>query len=169
MNYKRNKRKLIQGVGINDADYQVIESKVIDGKQVILWACPIYSAWSLMIQRCYSKRIHKKHPSYADCTVVDEWKYFSNFRSWAVMQDWKGNQIDKDIIVDGNKLYSPETCAFVSPMTNYFVLDSSKSRRKRKIGVCFESGRSGFRVGCRNPFTKKREIWGGFLARMRRI
>lgn len=40
------------------------------------------------------------------------------FRDWALAQDWEGNQLDKDILVSGNKVYGPETCCFVPRYLN---------------------------------------------------
>jgi len=40
-----------------------------------------------------------------------------------VGQSWVGLQLDKDIIGNG-KLYSPDTCVFVSPQVNSFIKSS---------------------------------------------
>jgi len=34
--------------------------------------------------------------------------------------DWQGKELDKDILVIGNKIYSPDTCCFVSKSLNNF-------------------------------------------------
>jgi hypothetical protein len=77
-------------------------------------------------------------------------------------QDWQGRHLDKDIIVHGNKIYSKETCAFVSPELNTFVLQRDASRGEFPIGVCFDSRRNVFRAQCRNPFTYKNENLGAY-------
>ena len=33
-------------------------------------------------------------------------------------QDWEGKELDKDLLVPGNRLYSPETCIFISKKLN---------------------------------------------------
>ena len=106
-------RKLVYGVGINDADYQV--NPTIDGSRVM---CPAYSAWHSMIERCYSEKYHDKKPTYKECYVCDEWLYFLKFKSWMEKQDYKGKELDKDILIQGNKVYSPETRIFVDKTIN---------------------------------------------------
>ena len=106
-------RKPVFGVGTNDADY--IIDRRIDGKRV---ACPIYRAWKNMLKRCHSDKYQKDRPTYIGCSVCKEWLTFSNFRRWMLTQDWQGKQIDKDIKFKGNKIYSPETCMFVTNKEN---------------------------------------------------
>jgi hypothetical protein len=50
-------------------------------------------------------------------------------------QDWKGNHLDKDILVVGNKEYSPETCAFVPHYINTCLLLNNAIRADLPIGV----------------------------------
>tara|TARA_R110000787_G_scaffold4900_1_gene18512 strand:+ start:198 stop:707 length:510 start_codon:yes stop_codon:yes gene_type:complete len=78
-----------------------------------------YSTWKSMLMRCYSDKYHAKFPSYKECEVCDEWLDFQVFASWFVVNYIDGFQLDKDIKIDGNKLYSPSTCMFVSPFDNY--------------------------------------------------
>jgi hypothetical protein len=133
----KSKRKPMHGVGINDADYITNVKK--EGKTV---QCPYYKRWASMIERCYSKKLHARHPSYADCFVCDEWLIFSVFKSWMTKQDWHGNELDKDIITSGNKIYSPSTCAFISSNVNSLILDSASRRGDLPIGVSLlKSGR----------------------------
>ena len=160
-------RKLVYGVGVNDADYSVTKAEVIgyvDGKrkQKRVWKCSYYPTWSRMLERCYSARYQECNPTYIGCTVSDEWLTFSRFKSWMEMQKWKGLQIDKDLLFVGNKLYSVKTCIFVPPMVNSFVLDNGAARGEWMIGVdwCKQTGK--FRASCRNPFTKKTENLGRF-------
>lgn len=106
-------RRPVYGVGINDANYQI--TPIINGRQVM---CPIYQAWSGMLERCYSGKYQAKKPTYIGCAVCNEWLTFSKFRAWMLKQDWQGKQIDKDIRVKGNKIYSAETCMFVTNKEN---------------------------------------------------
>lgn len=103
------------GVGINDSDYVVQKKETIKGidgkrKQRLVWICPYYRAWQSMLVRAYSKSYHKRRPTYIGCSVSEEWKTFSNFKSWMEGQVWEGKQLDKDLLVEGNKVYSEETC-----------------------------------------------------------
>jgi len=131
-------RKLVHGVGVNDADYNV--QKYSKGKYTI---CPYYSKWVLMLWRCYDPDVNNVRPTYRDCTVCDEWLVFSNFKAWMEKQDWMGKQLDKDIIIDGNKVYCPEACAFVSQRTNTFVLKKYQ-KTDMPLGVHYETKRGNY-------------------------
>ena len=138
-----NRRKLILNIGINDANYLITQK--IDGKTI---QCIFYRTWKGIIDRCYNEKIHKKLPTYKDCTVSNEWLLFSNFKVWMEEQDWKDNHLDKDILIPGNKIYSPDTCAFISPKTNLLLYDSKKMRGKWPRGVCFHNGNNKFIAKC---------------------
>lgn len=127
-------RKLVFGVGINDADY--IVNPIIHGKKA--W-CPYYRTWSDMLKRCYSDKFKDKNHTYRGCTVSTEWLTFSVFKEWMNTQDWKGNQLDKDILVIGNKEYGKAACAFVSHDVNKLLGDSAAKRGKYPLGVGFHA------------------------------
>lgn len=150
-------KSTVYGVGINDADYPV--ARKVRGRQII---CPIYSTWRNMIKRCYCKKYLASKPTYIGCSVCDEWLIFSNFKSWMDKQDWQGKQLDKDIIKIGNKVYSPETCAFVDRGTNMFLVDAGAIRGNYHAGVYLYGRYNKFSVNCGNPFTKKRDFLGYF-------
>lgn len=152
--------RLIFGVGVNDADYVFRKGAVVDGKFKNLFICPFYRVWNHMIERCYSEKYQSRKPTYIGCSVVDSWIYFSNFRRWMEDKPWHGNVIDKDLLVIGNKVYSPETCVFVPEKLNLFVTDNRACRGKFPIGVSVSKSGLKFRASCRNPFTGKREVLG---------
>ena len=88
-------RKLIHGVGINDADYVVEKKETISHvngkrKQKTTWICPFYRAWKCMLTRCYSATYQERKPTYRGCSVSEEWLTFSNFKSWMEKQDFQG-------------------------------------------------------------------------------
>lgn len=160
-------KKLVCGVGINDADYAVQKYEFygyVDGKkkQKKVWTCTFYQTWMNMLKRCYSDNAQEKHPTYAGCTVSEDWLTFSVFKAWMEMQEWEGKELDKDLLIKGNKVYSPETCVFVTPMVNTFTTDSKAARGEWLIGLHWNKERSKFQAQCRNPFTKKREHLGLF-------
>lgn len=130
----RKRAKLVYGVGINDAEYtlskEIIWYENGKRKRKITWRCPYHTKWTAMLKRCYSVGYKNENKSYYGCTVCCEWLYFSNFKSWMETQDWEGKHLDKDILFEGNKTYSPETCIFVSREINTFILDSSKNDLK---------------------------------------
>ena len=159
-------KKLVWGVGINDADYVVQKKENIEvngkRKQRRVWECPFYRTWKDMLRRCYSDKYQERQPTYIGCSVSEEWWRFSNFRAWMVTQDWEGKQLDKDLLIEGNKVYSPETCVFVTRLVNSFTIARGNDRGEWKIGVNWNKGRNKFASRCCNPFTKKREHLGYF-------
>ena len=96
-----------------------------------------YEVWRDMIKRCYSEKSLAVNPSYKGCTVCDEWHNFQVFAEWYVNQEFYGlgYQLDKDILVKGNKVYSPETCALVPREINVLLHDNSKTRGDYPLGV----------------------------------
>ena len=165
-------KKLVCGVGINDADYDVTKKEAVgfvDGKQKQkqVWVCPYYRVWTNMLGRCYSAKFHERRPTYVGCTVSDEWRTFSNFKAWMVKQDFIGKHLDKDLLFEGNKVYSPETCVFVSGLVNTFTANREAERGEWLIGVCWNKIKEKFQANCKNPFTKKQEHLGLFTCEQR--
>jgi len=133
-------RKLVYGVGINDADYMTLI--IINDKTKI---CPIYSKWKSMLSRCYLEDFKIKNPTYTGCTVCDEWLLFSNFKRWMENQEWQGMEIDKDCIKPGNKIYCKEFCAFIDKATNALLNDHFAKRGIFLRGVTFNEENELFR------------------------
>lgn len=134
--------KLIYGVGVNDAGY--IVSPRIDGKLV---KCPFYYRWLGMLERAYSINGHDRYPTYRGCSVHPDWHTFSTFKSWMELQDWEGMQLDKDLLVKGNMVYSPDTCVFVSCAVNNFILERGRGRGEFPLGVWLVRGDLPYQAG----------------------
>lgn len=156
--------KKILGIGINDATYVTNIRETVgydcNGRQLqkLIWICPYYDRWKTMLTRCYGKKRNPRNNSYIGCSVCEEWLSFSNFRAWMEQQDWEGKELDKDLLVPGNKVYKAEACVFVSRVVNGFVTESGAKRGEWPIGVSKRSTK--FLAGCNNPFSKKREYLG---------
>ena len=97
----------ISGIGIKDVSYQTKD-------------CPYYARWRSMLKRV------TKDVEYKDVTVSSEWLKFSVFRAWMVTKDWEGNEIDKDILTIGNKVYSSDNCCFVPAELNKLLHNTYK-------------------------------------------
>lgn len=100
---------------------------------------PSFKKWSSMLKRCYSEKELEKNPTYKDTTVCKEWHNFQNFAKW-YEENWeiwmnKSWDLDKDILVKGNKIYSPETCCFVPQEINKLLVDNKCTRGRYPIGV----------------------------------
>ena len=153
-------KKLVQGVGVNDADYEVTISEhrgMVNkhGRKVksIIWECPYYTKWRNMIKRCYSPSYLKQNPTYKDCFMCAKWLTFSNFKLWMNKQDFLNKHLDKDLLHANNRLYSPETCVFVAKEVNLFIGNNLNSRGDCLIGCNWKKASSKFVAECRNPFN----------------
>ena len=162
----RKRNSLIHGVGVNDADYNVYETAIVDGKRKNIWTCPFYRTWMGMLRRCYYERCQSRQPTYKGCSVCEEWLTFSNFKAWMEEQDWQGKALDKDLLKEGNKVYCPEYCLFVDRKINNFVIARAVARGVYMIGVYWHKGANKFYSQCSNPFTGKQENLGLFLTEL---
>lgn len=90
-----------------------------------------YGVWNDMHGRCNCNNPKDRgYYDYKDVSICEEWYSFKNFYNWFIKQDYEGKFIDKDILTkEGEpKVYSPETCVFVSrEMNNFFIVDRKKS------------------------------------------
>lgn len=154
--------KLIEGVGYNDADYTVQKYQKTNGKSIRIWTCPYYVRWIGMFRRCYSPAALKRNPNYADCSVCEQWLYFSNFKSWMETQDWEGKELDKDLLFSNNKVYGPNTCVFVTQDVNKFIIDQERKRGGSPVGVSFEKETGKYKAQCYSVTTRKRKNLGRF-------
>lgn len=136
-------RKLIYNVGFTDVAYSVYFQS--EQGEVM---CPYFKVWKHMLDRCYDKKLHKRRPTYSNCTVSEEWLIFSNFKNWMIQQDWQDNELDKDLLYKGNKHYSKETCCFISPYLNTLLLTCKASRGKYKLGVTYKEKNKKYVAQC---------------------
>lgn len=121
--------KTVAGVGF----IGVGKYKSTDGKK----ATTAYEHWRSMLLRCYCDKTKQNNPTYKDCFVCEEWLNFQVFAEWYYNQKFKdcGYQLDKDILVEGNKHYSPETCCLVPRCINTTFNSRAAARGKYLQGV----------------------------------
>ena len=137
--------KLVYGVGINDRKYPSRVDK-LDTKE--------YSLWLTMLQRCYDEKVWARHQTYKDCKVSENFKNYSFFYEWcrgqvgfgAVDDGCHQFQLDKDLLIKGNKIYSETTCVFLPKEINKALSTNKSQRGNCIIGVCYDSERSKFRA-----------------------
>ena len=130
----------VYGVGYMGNNFELKSS--CNGKK-----CPIYDMWYRIIERCYSKKLHDRCPTYTDCCVSDDFKDYSKWRKWYDNYQYKhdGWQLDKDLLVKGNKIYSSETCVFLPHIINSVLTKSNKTRGNYLIGVYFDAHNNKFK------------------------
>lgn len=112
-----------------------------------------YNVWNNMFQRCYSKKQEKNSPTYKDVNVCEEWYNFQVFAEWFENNYKEGFQLDKDILIKGNKIYSPETCCFVPQEINTLFVKNDSNRGKYPIGVTTSYGKPVAQISGKNLGT----------------
>lgn len=122
---REGQKTQIFGVGIND----LLNTK----------GTSYYKAWFAMLTRCYNVRLQQsKCKSYVGCSVCEEWHTLSNFKKWfddSANGFREGYQLDKDILIKRNKIYSPDTCCFVPTEINSLFTKTNALRGQYPIGV----------------------------------
>lgn len=122
----------------------------------------IFSYWNNMLKRCYCNKSLEVSPSYEDCQVSENFKNYQYFKEWCFQQigfeevdrNGKSFQLDKDILVKGNRIYSEDTCCFVPKEINMFSVIRAKDRGECLIGVGYKPKRKQFRARCRTGYSK---------------
>ena len=116
-----------------------------------------YICWRNMIKRCYDSAFHKERPTYADCEVCKEWHCFTAFDKWFDEHYVEGWCLDKDILVKGNKIYSPSTCCFVPNELNVLFTKRQNHRGNTPIGVEYCKAQRRFKECYKATLTKCNE------------
>lgn len=130
--------KLVCGVGVNNRKYLANTG----GKPT-----KEYDLWKSLLTRCYCPKYQKRQSTYVGCSVSENFRNFSFFHEWAEQQigfGQKGFQLDKDLLLKGNKVYSETACLFLPKDLNNLLISSRASRGKLPIGVSAQG--SGFQA-----------------------
>ena len=97
-----------------------------------------YNLWSAMMTRSYCPNYHEKFPTYIGCSVAEEFLNYQDFANWINLQPnfkKKGFVLDKDLLVRGNKVYSPETCCLIPQEINSFIASTKRKNPDYPVGV----------------------------------
>ena len=100
-----------------------------------------WQLWNNMFTRCYNPNYHISRPDYGECTICKEWlDNRKSFYEWVdahyYVIEGETIELDKDILVPGNKEYSPDACCFVPKEINdLFVNVETKNRKGLPTGV----------------------------------
>ena len=105
------------------------------GKYTSFTNSNIYTVWYGILRRCYCKKFQEKHTTYIGCTLDKRWHNFQVFAKWFEKNYVEGFELDKDILVKGNKSYSQETCVFIPQGINKVFTKCNKVRGEYPIGV----------------------------------
>ena len=96
-----------------------------------------YATWRNMLKRCYDFQSLERNPTYQGCSVVERWHSFSNFlEDMPKIENYplwlnnpnQGISLDKDLKCKGDKVYSLETCCFLTRSDNAKEVRNRQSR-----------------------------------------
>ena len=149
-NFKRGNIKCVYeprtyGIGyLGEGKYKVKEN----GKQT-----KCYDTWHDMLRRCYDPKYQEREPAYKDCEVCDKWLNFQTFAKWFDENYYEipecRMELDKDILIKGNKIYSRDKCIFVPQNINSLFTKCNKSRGNDPIGT-HQLPSGNYQVQCNN-------------------
>jgi len=130
---------------------------------------PFYICWTEMIARVTLKSNSVFLRTYINASVCKEWHNYQNFAKWArdnyyEIQGGQRMEIDKDILIKGNKIYSPTTCIFVPHDINSLFVKSDLARGDLPIGVYWHERDQEYRAQCSyitDTGTRKNKWLGG--------
>ena len=145
----------VRGVGILGTKYP---SKIngVKTKEYVLW--------SNMLERCYNGVYKKQRPTYGSCEVSENFKSYEYFYEWCNNQvgfSVDGFELDKDLLIKGNKVYSETTCVFLPREINLLLVKSTASRGEHLIGVSWDKRDMAFVARVRKN-KGKQECLGSF-------
>jgi len=160
---KKKSSALVAGVGTKGMKY----SAKVDGKHT-----REYKLWNSMLQRCYSKRYQERYPAYIGTTCSENFKSYEYFYEWCQTQvglnakDEKGRywHLDKDILIQNNKVYSEDTCVFVPPRINLLFVKCGRVIGDFPAGVCWDNRVNKFFAQCSDGGGKSKPL-GFFVSK----
>ena len=129
-----------------------------------------YELWVRMLERCYSDTnvcdtSKKRNPTYIGCEVSDNFKSYEYFYEWCHSQigfgvEGNGNpfQLDKDLLIKGNKVYSESTCVFLPSEINSLLVKRENMRGKYLIGVSWSKTNKAFMAQVRKNKGKSEHL-----------
>lgn len=138
----------------------------------------IANIWHSLLDRVVVRKGRKEFKSYEDCSVCDRWLCFSYFVDDILEMWYDCNdrlELDKDIKVKGNKVYSPENCLLVPHKVNMlfqgwegngehytgmYLVSSSKNKGLwgvHPLGTKTDDGKC--RTGVHKYFKTQDEAW----------
>ena len=145
----------VYGVGILGTKYPT----TINGVQT-----KEYELWNSMLTRCYSGSFKKKRTTYEGCEVSDNFKSYEYFYEWCNSQIGfavEGFELDKDLLLKGNKIYSESTCVFIPSEINSLLVKREALRGEHLIGVSWRNTKKAF-VAMVRKNKGKQEFLGYF-------
>lgn len=142
--WKLRRGSIVKKYGYNDGKYSV---KCGDKSR------REYNLWFGLLRRCFDK---ESYPTYIGCTVSESFKHYTFFYEWCNSQtgfntkdeNGKSWELDKDLLVKGNREYHEDTCCFVPQSINKLFTKRHNQRGGYPIGVYWKKKNNQFCVQC---------------------
>ncbi|UZV41274.1 AP2 domain-containing protein [Vibrio phage vB_VpaM_R16F] len=126
-----------------------------------------WSRWYKMHERCYDPRALHNIVNYSMCSVSEDWWCFQNYAEWYNTNNrcvGIDHHVDKDILIKGNKLYSPNTCTIVPSEINVLLTNRKNHRGKYPVGVYYKKKNKKFCVQCSDGSKSGRQTYLGLYS-----
>lgn len=100
-----------------------------------------HQVWSSMMRRVYRPSTACHERVYGNVEIESSWHDFQTFAAWYYEQinrfensdiSW---DVDKDLLVPGNKIYSPNMCCVIPHQVNSLFISGRLRRGKYPLGV----------------------------------
>lgn len=137
-----------------------------------------YKSWAGMLKRVYFPHTDLMAVTYRGCSVVDEWFRLDNYSKWfkkqKVQPKW---QLDKDLLIPGNKVYGPDTCIFLPREINTFLTNRHNHRGLWPVGVTYHERLNKWQASCNahgkseylGVFTSPEEAFAKYKVRKEQV
>lgn len=152
-------KPIIYNVGFTGSKYPT-SYVASDGK---LKNKPEYEQWRGFLRRCYDDGYHGKYPTYIGCECSKNFASYEYYTEWCNDQVGfsEGYNLDKDLLVKGNKTYGEDFCVFIPTEINNVLTKTNGLRGKYPIGVHYCNNKKVF-VSQINRGTGQQEYLGKF-------
>ena len=116
----------------------------------------VYASWNNMLKRCYSTKESAQRSSYEGCYVSNNFCNYQYFKEWynnQIGHNQDGWDLDKDLLIKGNKVYTEDCCVLLPKEVNNALTQRKTYRGEYPIGVSYKPLRNQYRARC-NRFGK---------------
>lgn len=138
-------------LNVHDNYAPSVAGRGIFGDAVVDVKSQVYTSWAGMFKRCYTFYEDKPRAriNYEGCEVHEDFTYLPDYIDWynnqIVQPKW---HLDKDLLVPGNKIYSPNTCVFLPRALNTFLTIRGNARGPYPIGVTYHERLDKYEARC---------------------
>ena len=120
-----------------------------------------YDHWRRMLQRSYDVKWQTLHPTYTECEVDKSWWDYQDFARDFHDCEYrpKNSDLDKDLLVVGNKVYSKELCVYLPEEINKTIIIEGTVSRWHSRDQVFEYNCNGIYLGRSSCPIKLGKLW----------